>query len=530
MKRIRNTTILCLAILTIGSMESYAQNRPLKRNEVLEDANISFEIGDYRSAIQGYAELLASDSLNAEYHYRLGVSYFYLKKPHEAKPHLEKSVDKDHIEALYYLAQVNHMEGNIEEGIQLFQEYKNSPGHENIHPEEVRRLIDQLRFAEQRMKAPVNVSIENIGTPINTPYHEYVPLVYGDENEIFFTSRRPGSTGGLKDPTGLEFEDVYVSQKEHGYWAEPKQLNENVNTSTHDACAGLSPDGQILFVFRTNEDLRGGNLYRSDLDENGWGQIKSLPSDINSENIESSISISSDEKIMYFSSDREGGYGGKDIYRCVKLPTGAWSLAQNLGPTINTPFDEDAPFIHADGKTLYFSSKGHNNMGGYDIFQSELQEDGLWSVTENVGYPINTVTDDIYFVLSSDKQSGYYSSSQKGGYGGQDIYIINFKLDAQILSVVKGGIFAGDSLSTMPIGARITLINKQTNVVQGIYQSKVATGKFIMLLTPEQEYTMIVEAEGFHPYSQDISIDATGGFSRKMDEIHLVPLQTVSND
>ncbi|MEQ8522222.1 MAG: hypothetical protein RIC15_08735 [Vicingaceae bacterium] len=260
----------------------------------------------------------------------------------------------------------------------------------------------------------------------------------------------------------------------------------------------------------------------SEREEGDWSDLVKLGSDINSEAIETSASISSDDRVIYFSSNREGGFGGMDIYRSVKLPNGIWSKASNLGPTVNTSEDEDSPFIHADNKTLYFSSKGHQNMGGFDVFESIRDEDGLWSIPRNMGYPINSVTHDLNFVMSSDKQTGYYSSAQKGGLGGQDIYNINFKLEAQILSVVKGGVRSGDT-THIPIEAVITLLNPVSQSVQGVYKSNNNTGKFIMIVSPETRYNVIVEAEGFYTFSGEIFFDAIVGFGTQIEEFKLVP-------
>jgi len=513
-------TLFCLC-----SFFTIAQRMSKPDIRKLEDADIDFEIGDYKSALEAYSSLLERNS-ELELDFRIGVCYFNLRRHQEALPYFEKAKDKGEIEAYYYLGKTYHLEGRLDEEILLFQTYKNHENEIEQPIEEVRRLLDQAKLAKEMIDNPVNVDITNIGGPINTEYHEYVPLVYGVEEELYFTSRRPGSTGELLDQRGEHFEDVYVSKLEHGNWKEPVQLGSQINTPTHDACVGISSDGQVLYIFRTSEDLVHGDLYQSEMGLDGWEKLNKLSSDINSEYIETSASISSDDRIIYFSSNREGGFGGMDIYRSVKLPTGEWSKSQNLGPTINTAYDEDCPFIHADNKTLYFSSKGHKSMGGYDIFKSELRADGLWTEPLNLGYPINSVTHDLSFVMSSDKQTGYYSSAQEGGIGGLDIYKINFKLQAQILSVVKGGVASNDT-SHVPVEAKITLINAQTKTIQGIYKSSHKNGRFIMLISPETSYDVIVEAEGYHTFSKNIFFDATVGFGSIIEEFKLVPLDLV---
>ena len=379
------------------------------------------------------------------------------------------------------------------------------------------------------IKNPVNVDLVNMGSSINTEFHEYVPLVYGAEDEIYFTSRRPGSTGEKLDHRGDHFEDIYYAQHKYGFWQQPEQLPDKINTSSHDACVGISSDGQVLYFFRTSKDLVTGDLYSSEKTIMGWSDPELLPGEINSDAIETSASISNDEHTVYFSSNREGGHGGMDIWRVKKLPNGEWSKAQNLGSVINTEYDEDSPFIHADGKTLYFISKGHKTMGGYDIFETKLSDDGKWSKPINIGYPVNTLANDLNFVMSADKLTGYYSSSAAGGFGGQDLYKINFRQEAEILSVVKGGVASNDT-SHIPIEATITLIDKRTKLVQGEYKSNSTTGRFIMVVSPESSYQVVVEADGYHTFSGELYFDAEVGFGSSIEEFRLIPLQVSSNE
>lgn len=523
MKRI----IYVLPFFFFSFVQAQELSKQDKRN--WENADIDYEIGDFRRAAEVYEDLYAKDTTISELELKLGISYFYLRQYDKSRDYLEKAKEHWQVEALYYLGQVYHLDGRLVEEIELYQSYKNYGKDIEQSIESVNRLIEQAKYAQELIDQPVNVDIENIGSEINTEYHEYVPLVYGEEDEIFFTSRRPGSTGGLQDHRGDYFEDVYNSQFRYGFWQRPDQLGEQINTPTNDACVGISADGQKLYIFRTSDDLISGDLYVSEKDEDGWGQLEMLGSDINSEYAETSASISSDDKILYFSSNREGGYGGMDIYRVVKMPNGEWSKAQNLGPTINTQYNEDSPFIHADNKTLYFISTGHKSMGGYDIFKSTLKPDGLWTEPVNMGYPINSLANDMNFVMAADKLSGYYSSSANGGFGGQDIYKIIFRLEAKILSVVKGGVLSDDT-AHVPVMASVTLIDKRTKEVQGIYKSNASTGKFIMVITPESSYQVIVEADGYHTYSGELYFDATVGFGSTIEEFKLIPLEVVSNE
>jgi tetratricopeptide (TPR) repeat protein len=520
---------LVLAGLLFASTVQAGGTLNKQQLKALEDADIYFEIGDYHTALGVYNQLYEVDSSYKQLSYKIGVCLYQLREPMKAEPYLEHAKRKGEKEAYYYLSAIYHLKEEFDAEIALLQQYKNFNIEHEVPLERVNKLIESANYAKDLMRKPGNVDIVNAGAVVNSTHHEYAPLVYGPENELFFTSRRPQTTGGKQDPNGAYFEDIYRSIKESGYWTAPEPLNENINTATNDASVGISQDGQILYLFRTNDDLVSGDLYESRLTADGWGVPKKLGPEINSNYVESSASISNDERVLYFSSNRPGGYGGKDIYRVVKLPTGNWSKAQNLGPTINTPYDEDAPFIHVDNKSLYFSSNGHKTMGGYDIFVSELGENGMWSEPLNMGYPVNTVANDLYFVMSPDKQNGYYSSAQGGGFGGQDIYVITFKLYAEILSVVKGGVFAGSGAS-IPVGAKVTLIDSETRDIQGIYKANEKNGRFIMVIAPERSYTMIVEADGYHTYSEEVSFGPESLFSSSISEIKLVPTEVAKHE
>lgn len=506
---------------------SFSQTLNKTQQKKLEFADIDFEIGDYKRALEAYLELIEVVKEDGKIQLNIGICYYNLRNNDKAIVYLEKARDIGEIEAYFHLANAYHIEERLDEEIELYQYYKNYNGTTNQSKETVDQYISQAEYAKEMIDKPINVDIENFGSSINTEFNEYVPLIYGEEDEIIFTSRRPGSTGGKIDHRGEYYEDVYKCEKKYGFWQQPEQLQGDVNTETHDACVGLSPDGQYLYIFRTSENLIEGDLYRTERGENGWESLERLPDVINSDAIETSASITSDDRVIYFSSSREGGYGGMDIYKVVKIPNGEWSEAENLGPTINTGHDEESPFIHADGKTLYFSSRGHSSMGGFDVFKSTLQASGLWSEPVNMGYPLNSVANDLHFVMSVDKQTGYYSSAAKGGFGGQDIYKINFKLEAQLLSVVKGGVKSNDT-THIPIMATITLIDNRTKAIQGIYKSNPSTGKFIMVLSPESSYRAIVEADGYHTLSTELYYDAILGFGSMIEEFKLVPIQVAS--
>ncbi|MCX6295379.1 MAG: hypothetical protein NTX97_04805, partial [Bacteroidetes bacterium] len=329
-----------------------------------------------------------------------------------------------------------------------------------------------------------------------------------DESILIFTYTGPKSTGGLMDadfnpdPDGSYYEDVFVSQRVGEHWLTPESIGPNINTKNHDASIALSSDGQKLFIFHST-DKDGGDIYMSSLTGNVWGEAQALGPNINTKYWEGSCSLSSDEQTLYFASERPGGLGGKDIYISKKMPDGSWGKAENLGPSINTIYNDDSPFIHPDGVTLFFSSEGHNSIGGYDIMYSNLK-DGKWSEPTNIGYPINTTEDERFYVLTADGEHGYYSSDMKGGKGQQDLYTVTpgFFGEKPILALVVGTIFANDN----SVDATINVSNNDTGEKIGTYHSNSASGKYLIALTPGNNYKVAIEVEGYEAQIQYVNV------------------------
>ena len=483
---------------------AYTQENLKEFNKSFNLASKKYEAGNYYDALKMYDELYKQAPEDKELNFNMGVCDYNIRNYKKAEEHFLKSSSSVSLELFRYKASIAHINMKFKKALNYYNAYKLISGDKDISNEEINRLILKTRYAELAILDKRNVAIQNIGAPINTEYQEYVPLISADEKVMIFTSRRPGSTGGGLDPNGLPFEDIYMSTKINNSWEAPSPLKEGINTATNDACVGFSADGQILFLFRPSEDLMSGEIYESRMGLDDWETPTKLNSNINSEYSEMSASITLDDKVLYFSSDRPGGFGGKDIYKVLRLPNGKWSKAINLGAIINTPYDEDAPFIHTDKKSLYLSSKGHQNMGGYDVFKS-VYEKRKWTTPENLKFPVNTVQDDIFFVLSASGKVGYYSSSREGGYGGQDIYKVVLK-DEFIKDYVLKAVVNSEDGKT-PLSAKITLIENESKKVKGIYKSNDNTGKFIMLVNPEKTYNIIIESKEYYSYTEEFDFD-----------------------
>lgn len=378
-------------------------------------------------------------------------------------------------------------------------------GKDKVDIKEVNRRMEECANGKEFVAHPKPYSITNVGPEINSEFDDYAPVVNADETEMIFTTRR--REGNLNENVGDDnrpFEDIFVSKKEGGAWQPAKNIGAMVNTRFNDSNIALSPTGNILFLYK--DGVGDGDIFMSTRQPDGtWTKPAALPGAVNSSFYESSISITKDESTLFFASDRPGGLGGMDIYSCTKDKKGAWTVVRNLGPSINTEYDEEAPFIDYDGKTLYFSSKGRKGMGGYDIFKSTLinLEKREWSDPENLGYPINTPDDDIFIVGTASPNRFYYSSVRPDGVGYSDIYIISDKVEPETKVVEKKGIQPikfvveiVDSETKTPLDAKARMRGRDNTAIGS---ASLGTGvyEFAIMSTVPKEYTVSIELEGY---------------------------------
>ncbi|HEY9081826.1 MAG TPA: hypothetical protein VIN73_00715 [Vicingaceae bacterium] len=521
MKKIALLSVLiCIATL------SFAQDN--FRQKFLE-ANTLMEESSYNVALPIWLKLSIEDPDNFNINYKIGICYMnsanekakaldYLIKAsqnttsnYDPFSHSEKSAP---LEALFYVARAYHLNYEFDAAIMNYNTFKGKITKKHYLFNEIDRYLTQAQFAKEAVANPVNILLKNIGSEINSEYADYSPVISIDESSIYFTSRRlrPDSSNYYitDDFDGKHFEDIYVSHSYDGVWTAPELLT--INTDGHLATVNISADGQTLFVYR--DDDGDGNIYTTTKNENDqWGELVKLGSDINTEYKESHAHITPDGNVLYFISDRKkGGLGGQDIYFCKKLPTGDWGLAQNAGNILNTPYDEDGIFLHPDGKTIYFSSKGHSSMGGFDIFYSELDETGNWGTPKNMGYPVNSTDDDVFFVTSTDGKRAYYSSFKQEGLGEKDIYVITL-VDAQEkpLTLLTGFLKVAGFDET-PESAIIIVTDNETGDLVGRYVPRKKDGKFSIILNPGGDYHIEYAAESY-TMEEDIYIPPISAYN-----------------
>jgi len=355
------------------------------------------------------------------------------------------------------------------------------------------------------------VKIQNLGEAINSKYEEYTPFVTADESKLFFTSRREGTTGNkIDEGSGQFFEDIYYSEKVNETWNRAANADPRVNTNAHDAICGIFPDGQTLIVFKG--DVNFGDLFYIRYDNGVWGNLIDFGPNINTDDHESSACISSDGKKLYFVSDKPGGIGGRDIYvSSFDDSTKIWGPSKNLGPEINSIYDEEGVFLHPDNKTLFFASNGNLSMGGYDILKSEMLN-GHWTTPVNLGIPINTPDDDVFVSVSGNGKNIYFSSTREEGFGGKDIY--KAVPDSGALSpnmfLLTGEVV--DESSNTPINATIDLIDLSTNEKINSYKNDKETGKFIIPLPGGKTYGTVVYADGYIFESENVDVNENADY------------------
>lgn len=531
---------LYIVLSLLLNVNLFAQNN-FKNH--FEEASVLMEDNWYALALPMWLKLHEQQPENNNVNYKIGLCY-YNEPTEEIKglPYLRNAV-KDinnnydpfspnetgsKPDALFYLAHLYHIEYKLDSAITYFNKFIESVHKKHILSGEAVRQIEQCENAKFQLQNPIDVKIKNLGITINSAYSEHSPVLSLDETEIVFTSRRlrkDSSNIKYKDMhDGHYFEDVYIAYKdEHGQWSEPELINiDRVNH--HLASIGLSPDNQTLYVYHDEDG--DGNIYQSTLiTGKKWSKPEQVSKEIDSEANEDHLSISVDGNTMFFTSDRKGGLGGTDIYVCRKLPNGEWSKAQNVGAPINTPYNEESPFFHPDGITLHFSSEGHNSMGGFDIFVTELQTDDTWSTPINIGYPINTTHDDISYVTSPDGKRGYFSSyGGKDSYGDMDLYLV-LKDDAieKELTLLKGFINVSDS-DTMPQNIVINLTDNETGKLVAQSRPSQRNGSFVFIIPPGENYNISYEIEGKDFYNENIYVPFGSQYQEINKEILLDPI------
>jgi outer membrane protein OmpA-like peptidoglycan-associated protein len=507
----------------------------------LASANEVYGAGNYFQALPMYTELYREDTINANINYLIGRCHLKARSGKaKAIPFLENAVQSININykdgsveergapvlALKLLGDAYHIHSEFDKAIRCYEKFNKeillSKLKDVENSNDAMRKLTMCRIGKKLMSDPLSATVENIGGEVNSAYGDYSPVLTADQSTMIFTSRRASSTGGKMYDGGRFFEDIYISHYINNKWTAAENIGSPINTEENEASVGISPDGQEILIYK--DDNGDGNIYSTTLNGDVWTAPVKLNSNINSKHWEPSAFISANGQIIYFASNRPGGFGGRDIYLSMKTENGEWGKAVNMGKTINTEYDEDSPFIHPDGVTLFFSSNGNKTMGGFDILYSTLTEDGTaWQESVNVGYPVNSPDDDVFYVVSPDKTKAYYTSFKEGGYGEKDNYVVSFLNQKKApLTLIKGVV--NDPYRSVPKNVVITVTDNESEKVVGIYRPNSKTGRYTFILTPGKNYNVSYTAEGFLFYSENRFITKNTDYYEVYKPVELPPV------
>ncbi|MBK9283481.1 MAG: PD40 domain-containing protein [Sphingobacteriaceae bacterium] len=509
------TRFVCLSLLLTVTL-THLKAQEMSKREMEEAAYHYFGMGDYVDAYPLFDKLAAENPKNIDYRFRLGIIclHYPMKKNRAIEIFTQLRSEVKGPEIDYYLGKSYHLNYKFDEAIPYLEKYVEEVTGTNKKDErdmmlDAKHSAEQCKHGKFLIDNRVIAEIINIGEPLNTEELEGSPIISTDESMIIFTYAGKNSMGGKlnedlqPDKDGHYREDVMMSFKETDTTYGPPIPIESINTLGNDAAIAISPDGMTLFTFASNND--DGDIYVSHLVGFEWSKPVKLNKNINSEAWEGSCSISGDGRHLYFSSERPGGFGKKDIY-VSDFENGDWGPAKNLGSKINTEYNDDAPFIHPDGITLFFSSEGHTSIGGYDIMFS-VKKDNEWTEPKNMGLPLNTTEDDRYYVINSKGDKGFFSSDRAGagGKGSLDIYMVTPGVlgDKPIIALLKGHVYGNDK----PIKANIEVVKIVQQESIGPFESNEKTGKYLMALSPGYIYRIKVKAEGYESVEEDLDIE-----------------------
>jgi outer membrane protein OmpA-like peptidoglycan-associated protein len=490
---------------------------------LLDQADKSLSKGNLDKALTLYHQAEAISPQDPIVNLKLGQAYLTSRVKHKALSYLEKAfelkpaIDPD---IHFYLATSYQLNSRFKKAAFHFEQYKiKNKRFATICSHKISECV----LGDSLERYPLYCTIKVLDFPVNSSFQDYGALVDEDDNTLIFTSARDTSQLDSRYKSTY-FEDILISKKVGDVWSTPEKIGSNVNDVFHDAATYLSADGKTLFLYY---EKGNGDIYQSLWDGKEWQKPEPIPGLVNSVHWETSGYLAPDRR-LYFASDRPGGFGDLDIWVSEKKSDGSWGEPVNLGSEINTPADEDTPFVHEDG-TLYFGSNGHLGLGSFDIFKSEWKE-GKWQKVTNLGYPVNSPEYDSFFVLSKDKKRGYFSSVRADGLGEADLCMVTFfdppppppvteekpvvaqretkpiedefvdtivtlQKDLGLATDLVGKVI--DSESTQPLKAEIILVDNKVNKIVARVYTNATTGDFKITIPHGGNYGINTSVEGY---------------------------------
>lgn len=523
----KRTIIIFLAFLIITFANAQGTQDP---KEIFLDAEYFMLYEEYVDALPGYLQLYDINPDNANINYRIGICYLnitgqkaksivYLEfaSKFTSLDYREGNYNEDQapIDAYYFLGNAYLIQNEFTKAARTYNKYLEflDPS-DTLNINYVKQQIAACNTAEELMQNPVPLDKKILGENVNDDNSNFSPTISGDGNSLVYMS-------------GLAFYDaIFYSTKDGENWGPPLNLTPQVQSDGDLFTTSLSFKGNELFMAR--DDQFNSDVYSSKLEDGMWTTAEKLNKNINTKYWESHATISPDGKTLYFTSNRKGGYGGLDIYKSVwDEATGDWGVAENLGPNVNTQFNEDTPFITEDGKTIYFSSQGHKNMGGFDIFYASLGDDGEWSTPSNLGFPLNSTDDDLHFVPVNDGINGLYTLYDPDlGAGEEDIYWVVIYSDRNPREVeVKGVVTLLNKPEDYDKDIQISLIDKTGGETLKVLKASSADGIYSYKTKDPGNYQILFEGEGYQSSTSDFNVPSDYSMAEVVVNTSLQPAE-----
>ncbi|MBL7925870.1 MAG: PD40 domain-containing protein [Bacteroidia bacterium] len=505
--------LLFISANLLGQKKNVTE-KALTKDEIAEMKKTAadfFKGKNYYEASILYSRLAKAESQSTEMNYRAGYSLLNSNADKtKAADYLEfvvqqKDAPKD---AQYWLGMANLHSGNYEAAIAAFEKFKAGKPDAKL---DVAQAMEWAYNAKDLTKTPLNVKFENLGKNINSPFADYRPVVSADDSVVFFASNRKGNMGNQQDEMGENYTDIWFFTQSDSIKPKAKNPGIILNGEGYDEPCGLNVAADQLLVMRWDQEING-DILKSELKGKSWLKPVSLGKTFETKDVETGACLSPDGKMIVFSSAIKGGSGAKDLYTATLNDNGSWAAPVNMGTSINTKYDEDYPSISADGKVLFFASKGHKSMGGYDVFMcTRPDENSGWSAPVNIGYPLNTTDDNTGIAILPSGLKGYVARITADGFGNTDIY--KFTLDKPLFNsnvvVVKCNVVVGATL-TASKNARITITKKSTGSTMAELMTNASNGSFTLVLPPG-DYDVAIRTEKLGKFDDTLTVtsDAT---------------------
>ncbi len=530
--------IFALLLATLNPQSSIlAQTISRKAQQYHDKALEYYESGQFQEALLQSRLALKEYPRYFEMYQLQAAIYTDLKEKDSTIAAYRHALDIDpnvHVPTYYYLAELELQQGYYAEAAAHLDAYLYKTNNANAYkPNASSKLQDKANLLKIKIDAalkmyrnPVDFKPENLGDSINTVWDEYLPTLTVDGKTLVITRRLPKPDQQEAKQPVLE-EDFYISMlSDSGVWMKAHRMPEPISTNDNEGAQSISADGRYLYFSGCNRrDGYGGcDIYVSVKRNGKWSRPFNIGEPVNTEQWESQPCLAPDERTLYFASTRRGGYGGSDIWKTVLQDDGMWSVPENLGDSINTSGNETTPFIHYDNQTLYFSSNGHSGMGGMDVFYAKKKKDGTWNKPVNLGYPINTHSDEASLIVSADGKTAYFSSDKFGGKGRQDIYRFELYKEAQpkLVSYMEGQLLDENH---HPVIGKLQVINLETGELASQTVSDSATGKYLLSTPTQEPYAINVSKEGYLFYSENLEITNTASVKPQQKDIELKPVK-----